>query len=617
MDYLTFGGVSGIGTITFTLTEPLVIGQPLGTLSLGVLPSIALDGNAFFEMPSDLLHWTSNGIPVNPSGFSVVVGKPVNLTAYTAGNTPVYHTIYTPISQITFLQTYVNITAFQFNNLNSTDEVSIQATSQTNITQTIALIGPYGTASSSYTAYLPSGQYTFRYTELNYTTGDILPGTSTSTVPLANYSGEYWVTLAGITVYQIGQKLVYENSSIAKDYQSLSFIISINDSDIKNLSLKLINNLKFTNDNISNVVTQMFTNFTFQNDLIDHMNISLINNIKFINTMIKNLNINETNNFTITNSLIKNANISQTDKYDILRSSVGNLTYNTSEYYTFENDNITGLNLTFNEHVILMNDTIKNLNLSFNDKVAILNSTLNNVNLNSTTYFEIEHDIINNLKANQTDIYKAEEISGAYSYKLVPENATIVPGGIEIELWVENSADQVVNNQNLVYYMFKNLSAEIISAGGTNASLPTLISYNPRYMLVEFNLTKNQINNIETGANNTVLQLYTPFKIGGISNIATGSISPATTSFNLGIWEQLGFSTSPPPFTGIGSIGPYITWILYNAGGRAIAGLVAIATLLYFAIMLNKKDKVKGTTRRNIITNKKVDAIYDKVVGEE
>ena len=37
MDYLTFAGVSGIGTITMTFTEPLVIGQPLGTLSLGVL----------------------------------------------------------------------------------------------------------------------------------------------------------------------------------------------------------------------------------------------------------------------------------------------------------------------------------------------------------------------------------------------------------------------------------------------------------------------------------------------------------------------------------------------------------------------------------------------------
>ena len=48
MGYLTFAGVSGIGTITMTFTEPLVIGQPLGTLSLGVLPSVAVDGNAFF-----------------------------------------------------------------------------------------------------------------------------------------------------------------------------------------------------------------------------------------------------------------------------------------------------------------------------------------------------------------------------------------------------------------------------------------------------------------------------------------------------------------------------------------------------------------------------------------
>ena len=82
MPYLTFAGVSGIGKLTMTFTEPLVIGEPLGTLSLGVLPSIAVDGNAFFELPNDLLNWKANGVPVNPSGFAVVVGKPVLIQAF-------------------------------------------------------------------------------------------------------------------------------------------------------------------------------------------------------------------------------------------------------------------------------------------------------------------------------------------------------------------------------------------------------------------------------------------------------------------------------------------------------------------------------------------------------
>ena len=126
---------------------------------------------------------------------------------------------------------------------------------------------------------------------------------------------------------------------------------------------------------------------------------------------------------------------------------------------------------------------------------------------------------------------------------------------------------------------------------------------------------QSEIKELESGSNNTVLQLYSPFFSSGVANIATGSISPATTTFNQGIWEELGFSTSPPPWTGTSSIPAYLTWILYNAGGRAIAGIVAIATLLYIVIMLYRKDKKKGRTKRQILTDKKVDAIYDNIVG--
>ena len=175
----------------------------------------------------------------------------------------------------------------------------------------------------------------------------------------------------------------------------------------------------------------------------------------------------------------------------------------------------------------------------------------------------------------------------------------------------------VVDDKALIYYLYKNMSAEVLSIGGQNATKPILINYNAHYMTIEFNLTNKEITAIETGTNNTALQLYSPFLTSGVSNIATGSISPATTTFNLGIWNELGFSTSPPPWTGTSSIGPYIAWILYNAGGRAIAGLVAVATLLYIVIMLNKKEKTKGRTRRQILTDKKVDALYDNIVGSD
>jgi hypothetical protein len=964
MPYLTFAGVSGIGTLTMTFTEPLVIGQPLGTMSLGVLPSVAVGGDAFFELPNDLLHWTANGVPINPSGFSVVVGKPVSLDAFMAGsNDPIYSTTYTPTKQVTFLQTYVNISEFQFNNLNSTDEVSITATNANGTTQAMPLVGPYGTGASSQVVYLPSGKYTFRYTQLNYTSGEVVPGTSTATSPLANYSGEYWVTLSGVTIFQLGNQLKYTNSSIQKSIQSLSVIIALNDSAIKNLTLgvdlnltatnssiqKVLQNIlvndKFINDTILNenlslqarlntinsvinsfqsnitvldtyindtvntinkIVTTVNTNLTtvnsvvgeikvidsqnftalnstvknnylklissqnfinstvlaannnitlfykYQNDLINtttdnievaqtftndtvnyiksletkiNQNLTLtnatinevkfiaqqnftalnstvknnyvslvsnqqfieslvnssktsiigisdiinstvhdvstnvtlfqnyvkdyinatVNNIKleenfmndtinkvnnnitlfqtyvkttinatlnnvqaldtFINSTVKKVNNNVTldeqfvndtvhtvsNNLTLFNNYVHTTindtinniqvitsvvnstvhdvstnitlfnnyvhdtiNATITDIHDenlIINSTVHAVSTNVSLFQTYVKDTInttlTDVNLrdqyindtvgvisnnvtllqTYTKDVIhseinnlsvvstYINDTMGNMNISFNDKVAILNSTLNNVNLNSTTYFQIEHDILNNIKANQTDIYRATELSGAYSYKLIPENVTTVPKGIEMQLWVANHDGTIVDDPQLVYFLWKNMSAEIISVGGQNATRPILISYNAHYMTVEFYLNATQVNNLESGSNNTVLQLYSPFTTGGIANIATGSISPATTTFNQGIWEELGFSTSPPPWTGTSSIPAYITWILYNAGGRAIAGIVAIATLLYIVIMLYRKDKKKGRTKRQILTDKKVDAIYDNIVG--
>jgi hypothetical protein len=258
------------------------------------------------------------------------------------------------------------------------------------------------------------------------------------------------------------------------------------------------------------------------------------------------------------------------------------------------------------------------MNLSFNDKVSILNSTLNNVNLNSTTYFNIEHDVMNNIKANQTDIYKAEELSGAYSYKLIPENVTVIPSGIELQLWVENHAGIIVDNRNLVYEMYKNLTTEMMNINSTNHVNFKLISYNSRYMVLEIYLTKAQIKELQSGANDTLLQIFAPFDMSSIPNVATGTISPAVATIGVSsIWLTLGFSTSPPPWTGIDSIPAYITWIFYNAGGRAITGIVAIATLIYFAYMINKKDKKTKRTKRQVISDKKIDLIYDKVVGDE
>ena len=106
---------------------------------------------------------------------------------------------------------------------------------------------------------------------------------------------------------------------------------------------------------------------------------------------------------------------------------------------------------------------------------------------------------------------------------------------------------------------------------------------------------------------------------GKYATVRTPNIYITTINQNIfapqnGIWAELGFSTSPPAWNGITSIPTYAVWLLDNAGGRAMTGIVAIATLLYIFIVLYRKDKTKGRTKRQILTDKKVDIIYDKVM---
>lgn len=421
MPYITFAGVSGIGTLTMTFTEPLVIGQPLGTMSLGVLPSVAVGGNAFFELPNDLLHWTANGVPINPSGFSVVVGKPVLIQAFSAGDTSVFNETFTPTKEVTFLQTYVNITAFQFNNLNSTDEVQISATNSQNVTQTIGILGGYGTMASSLTEYLPSGSYTFRYTQLNYTTGQVVAGTSTATAPLAEYNGEYWVTLSGFTIFQLGNQLKYTNSSIQKSIQSLSVIISLNDSQIKNLTLGVDLNLTATNSSIQNVLQRILVSTNFINDTILNVNDSLQarftttnsiindfqNNITVLDTytndtvntikgIITNVNTNlstansvideiktiDSTNFTALNSTVKSNYLKLISSENFINSTILAANNNITLFYKYQNDLINSTTDNIEATQIFTNDTvnyIKSLEAKLNQNITLANATINEV----------------------------------------------------------------------------------------------------------------------------------------------------------------------------------------------------------------------------------------------
>jgi hypothetical protein len=290
-----------------------------------------------------------------------------------------------------------------------------------------------------------------------------------------------------------------------------------------------------------------------------------------------------------------------------------NLTVLQNYTKTYINATINSIKLQSN----FINDTMKNLNLSFNAKVAILNSTMNNVNLNSTTYFNIEHDIINNLNANQTDIYKASELSGAYSYKLIPENVTTVPRGIEMQLWVTNHDGTIVNNSQLVYFLWKNMSAEIISVGGQDATSPILLNYNAHYMTVEFSLSAQEIQNLKAGTNDTILQVFSPFYSGGVANIATGSILPSSFPAPQLTWYEiyLGFK-SPPPAGFI----PEVKWIILSIPGFLSVGILGALVSIYYLLKIRSdlKDgqKKREEEEKREEDRRKLNEIHKKVMNE-
>jgi hypothetical protein len=158
------------------------------------------------------------------------------------------------------------------------------------------------------------------------------------------------------------------------------------------------------------------------------------------------------------------------------------------------------------------------------------------------------------------------------------------------------------------------MSAEIISVGGQNATRPILISYNAHYMTVEFPLSAQEVANLKAGSNNTVLQLFSPFYSGGVSNIATGSILPSSFPAMRQTWyeEYLGFKT-PPPGTLLGDM----KWLFLSIPSMASAGVLGALIMIYYLNKIrqdlrdSKKQKEKEEKEEE--RDRKIDEIYKKV----
>ena len=261
-----------------------------------------------------------------------------------------------------------------------------------------------------------------------------------------------------------------------------------------------INNIQVITSVVNSTVHDVSTNITLFNNYVHDTINATITDIHDENLIINSTVHAVSTNVSLFQTYVKDTiNTTLTDvnlRDQYINDTVGVISNNVTLLQTYTKDVIHSEINNLSVVSTYINDTMGNMNISFNNKVSILNSTLNNVNLNSTTYFQIEDDIMNNIKANQTDIYHAAELSGAYSYKLIPENVTTVPRGIEMQLWVSNHDGTIVNNSRLVYFLWKNMSAEIISVGGQNATKPILLGYNSHYMTVELSMETLLLNEI-------------------------------------------------------------------------------------------------------------------------
>ena len=173
-----------------------------------------------------------------------------------------------------------------------------------------------------------------------------------------------------------------------------------------------------------------------------------------------------------------------------------------------------------------------------------------------------------------------------------------------MQLWVETHAGTIVDNSSLVHFLWKNLSAEILGLNNQSKIQPSLVSYNSHYMTIIFPLTRTEINNIVSGTNNTVLQLYAPFMAGDAANIATGAINAQTINIiaPLPLWySELGFTSPPPPLTSFSSIIPFLVWVVSSDGGRLLTLFSIFIPILYYTWKyssdkkhrINYKDQIK------------------------
>jgi hypothetical protein len=336
-----------------------------------------------------------------------------------------------------------------------------------------------------------------------------------------------------------------------------------------------------------------------------------------LSSLLTNITIVIDANNSIVGNLLTKINID----LNANNSNISKLLYDISDNTTVINSNITHLLLQMETNFTFVHDLINDMNISFIDRMTFMNDTIKTLNLNETTYYNITHDIVSSINLTESQRYQMEADAGTFAYHFVPKNETTNSTGIFITSWLENAANKPVDNKTLVYEVWKNLTVAYVNLTDNKLIPPHLISYNSYSITIFLPLNATQLYDLQNDSGKTELSMYSPFVLNSVSNIATGNINPSNAVFVKSItvpWYVGLVANYYPPYSSnpLKEVENILVWILDNAGGRALTLLVGLATLAYFAYMVNKNRKDKGEKKWRYRVEKKVDRLYRKVVGE-
>lgn len=223
-------------------------------------------------------------------------------------------------------------------------------------------------------------------------------------------------------------------------------------------------------------------------------------------------------------------------------------------------------------------------------------------------------------------------------YQMQPGQVSYTNGHIILPIFVTN-LNNVPANTTVIKTIWQHMNISYVSKlqNLTSTIKFTFSTSGYGMFAIFFTLSLAQVEDIKSS--NATLSMVSSFRLNKYyTGLATG-IAGSSAFVNVGIkghnivtlnnTNATSNLTSVVPWY-IGLIAPYypqyspnplieteniLFWVFDNSGGKALTIIVAFATLIYIFYMMTRAKKVRGRTKRQILTDQKIDEIHENIVG--